>query len=519
MTNSKNTLNIGLDWEVDLIDPPCSFGGWNTGRVAQNIFESLIEDDLEGEIGTTTALIPALAERVTVSPDGLTYRFDLRQGVRFHDGAAFDAEAVRLNFARMRDTLSPVYSPIAANYNRIGIEWIDAIKLVDPFTVDIELGRPFPDFLRYMTQEDAPGAQVFVSPAALEAFGPDLSDRAPGTGPFIFEERFQTSRGSGVTLRRNDAYWGEAAKLEKLRFLPFPDATERLTALLDGTVDLAYGLDGADLEDLQQRGFVVHSGSVPYVWYLIFNMSDPVLADRRVRQAIAHAFDREALSDEVFRGQTRTAKGILPPASPAYDPEYVDPYPYDLDQARRLLAQAAPPPDWVLRVMFATAGSAQLQPTAIIGRLASDLAKVGINLELCPHEDWVEYCKHWQNGMPAGVGVSEMSWGMSCDVWLDQVLHSRNVSPHGVNAGYCRIYELDSLLEAARHEREDAERTRLYRCANDVVMRELPVLPVLTVNSGTVVHSPRVAGFRYARQNWHSFRNVSLSGAVRGPLG
>lgn len=261
-----------------------------------------------------------------------------------------------------------------------------------------------------------------------------------------------------------------------------------------------------------------HNVPAPFDLSVRFRTALVPTPDRRVRQAIAHAFDREALSDEVFRGQTRAAKGILPPASPAYDPQYVDPYPYDLDRARRLLAQAAPPRDWVLRVMFATAGSAQLQPTAIIGRLASDLAKVGINLELCPHEDWVEYCKHWQNGMPAEVGISEMSWGMSCDVWLDQVLHSRNVSPHGVNAGYCRIYELDSLLEAARHEREDTERTRLYRCANELVMCELPVLPVLTVNTGTVVHSPRVAGFRYARQNWHSFRNVSLSGAIRRPL-
>ena len=184
-----------------------------------------------------------------------------------------------------------------------------------------------------------------------------------------------------------------------------------MAALLDGTVDLAYGLDGADLPDLRRRRFVVHSGSVPYIWYLIFNMSDPVLADCRVRQAIAHAFDRETLSNDVFRGQTRPANGVLPPASPAYDPHYVDPYPYDPERARELLSQAVLPDDWALRVMFATAGSAQLQPPAIIKRLANDLAKVGVRMERCPHEDWVEYCKAWQNGMPPHIGMSEMSWG------------------------------------------------------------------------------------------------------------
>lgn len=513
MAYETGTLNIALDWEVDIIDPPCSFGGWNTGRVVQQIFESLVEDDLEEDTSPTTRLVPALAERVTVSDDGCTYRFALRKGVRFHDGAVFDAQAVCLNFARMRDPASPVYSSIAASYNRIGVEWIDTITAVDPSTVDVKLSKPFPDFLRYMTQEDAPGAQVFVSPDALRRYGPDLSDRAPGTGPFLFKERFQTPRGSAVTLRRNDAYWGEPAKLETLRFLPYPDASERLTALLDGTVDLAYGLDGADLADLRRRGFVVHSGSVPYIWYLIFNMNDPVLADRRVRQAIAHAFDRGRLSSEAFRGQTRLANGGLPPASPAYDPCYVDPYPYDPGRAHDLLSQVELPDDWVLRVMFATAGSAQLQPPAIIERFARDLARVGIEVERCAHGDWVEYCKNWQVGMPIHIGVSEMSWGMSCDVWLDQILHSRNASPLGVNAGRCMIDELDALLDAARHERDEMERTRLYRAANEVVMRELPILPILTVNSGTVVHSPHVIGFRYASQNWHTFRNVSLSGA------
>ena len=255
------------------------------GASVQQIFESLVEDDLEDDASPTTRLVPALAERVTVSDDGRAYRFALRKGVRFHDGAVFDAQAMCLNFARMRDPASPVYSSIAANYNRIGVEWIDTITVVDPFTVDIKLSEPFPDFLRYMTQEDAPGAQVFVSPDALRHFGPDLSDRGARHRSLPLRGAISDSpRKWGDASPRNEAYWGEPAKLKTLRFHPYPDASERLAALLDGTVDLAYGLDGADLPDLRRRRFVVHSGSVPYIWYLIFNMSDPVLADCRVRQ-------------------------------------------------------------------------------------------------------------------------------------------------------------------------------------------------------------------------------------------
>ena len=169
MSHRTGTLNIALDWEVDAIDPPCSFGGWNTGRVVQQIFESLVEDDLEDDASPTTRLVPALAERVTVSDDGRAYRFALRKGVRFHDGAVFDAQAMCLNFARMRDPASPVYSSIAANYNRIGVEWIDTITVVDPFTVDIKLSEPFPDFLRYMTQEDCSRGAGVRQPRRAEA--------------------------------------------------------------------------------------------------------------------------------------------------------------------------------------------------------------------------------------------------------------------------------------------------------------------------------------------------------------
>jgi peptide/nickel transport system substrate-binding protein len=92
----KPILRVALDWEVDAIDPPASFGGWNTGRVVQQVFESLFEDDLEDESSVPTRLVPALATSVEISSDGLQYLFRLRDGVRFHDGSRFDAKAVRL---------------------------------------------------------------------------------------------------------------------------------------------------------------------------------------------------------------------------------------------------------------------------------------------------------------------------------------------------------------------------------------------------------------------------------------
>ena len=149
----KSVLRVALDWEVDGIDPPASFGGWNTGRVVQQMFESLYEDDLEDETAVPTRLVPALAASVDISGDGLHYLFRLREGVRFHDGSPCDAEAVRFNIERMWKYDAPHYSPVAADYNRIGLEVLDTVEVTGPLEIRFTLKEPFPEFLRYMTQE------------------------------------------------------------------------------------------------------------------------------------------------------------------------------------------------------------------------------------------------------------------------------------------------------------------------------------------------------------------------------
>jgi peptide/nickel transport system substrate-binding protein len=506
---SDSILRVALDWEVDAIDPPASFGGWNTGRVVQQIFESLYEDDLEDEVASPTRLVPALATSVEISDDGLKYLFRLRENVRFHDGTPFDAEAVLFNIERMWNPDAPQYSPVAADYNRIGLEALKSVEVTGPMKILVTLKDPFPEFLRYMTQEDAPGAHVFVSPEALKKHGNSgIADHAPGTGPFRFDNRFSTPFGSGIRLRRNEDYWGGSPKLKGIEFKPYPSLEDRYNALLNGDADLAYGLEGSDLDELERRGFVVIEGQVPYVWYFIFNMRDPVLSDVRVRHAIAHAVDREGLSNRIFCGHTSVPSGMLPPASPAFDEKYAFPYEFNPERARQLLAEARVPPGWRLRIMTANAGSGQLMPTRICEDLAKSLEAVGFGAEVLRTEDWVSYCNEWRSGVPDDVGVSQMSWGMSCDVWLEQVLHSKNSSPFGFNAGYYSNPAVDRLLDKARQTQNDDQRIQLYREANLLIMDDLPVLPMLTLRRGSVCYHPRVKGFRNPRQNWHSFKNV-----------
>jgi peptide/nickel transport system substrate-binding protein len=505
------TLRVGLDAEVDIIDPPASFGGWNTARVVQQMFESLVEDDLSAEGLPYTRLVPALAEKCHVSEDGLTYTFSLRRNVRFHDGTPFDAEAAKFNIDRMWNPVAPQYSAVAADYNQIATQSIRNVLVADSHTLQITLSEPYADFLRYMTQEDAPGSFVFVSPSALKKYGNEgIADRAPGTGPYKFKERFSTPFGIGVVLERNRDYWGEPPYLDEIVFVPLPNAADRATALERGDVDVVYGPDPLRLPALRERGFVVNEVAVPYLWYFSFNMRERPLNDVRVRRAIAHAINRTKLSKQLFGEATAAADGIIPPASPSFEPDFPTYYPYDPCKAKALLVDAGFPDGFHFKMLVARSGSGQIDPLAICDWLISDLSQIGIAAEVEVRDDWISYCDEWHRGIPAGIGASEMSWGMSCDVWLEQVLHSRYSSPKGFNTGYYNREEVDRLLDLARTELIESRRIELYRIAHRLIMEDLPILPLLTLRSGNVVHGPNVKGFRFPAQNWHDFRQVWL---------
>lgn len=516
LMQENRILRVALDWAVDEIDPPRSFGGWNTGRVVQQTHESLVEDDFDtvpSTAGEPTRIVPRLARHVEMSPDARRFVFRLRDGIRFHDGTPLDADAVVLNYARMCCPESPHYSAVVADFNRVGVELIEDVRALDARTVAFTLSEPFPEFLRYMTQEDAPGAQSLISPAAIRTLGSDgCADRAPGTGAFRFHRRFDTAGGSAVELVRNDEYWDGPPSIDGIRFLPYPDREDRIRALIEGRVDVAYSLEGADLVDLAARGFTVPKFSPPYLWYLVFNLQNPNMADIRVRQAIAHAIDRQALCDDLFPGAAVSATSAIPPGAPSHNPDSrTERYPYDLERARKLLAEAGFAHGTVVHVVAAHAGSAQLDPGSIYERLAQDLAKVGIRLDVTLHPDWVAYCNQWREGAPAGVAFSEMSWAMSCDLWLSQILHGDNASPRGFNAGYNRDVVLDDLLDRARATISMNDRIQLYRAADARVMDTLPILPLFTSRRGMIAWSSRVTGLTTVNQCWQDFRRVRLT--------
>jgi peptide/nickel transport system substrate-binding protein len=502
-------LKVGIEWEVDIIDPPASFGGWNTGRVVQQMYESLVEDDLENEDVEYTDIIPALAERYEISEDGKEYTFYLRKNVKFHDGYPFDAEAVKFNLERIWKKDSPYYNEFAAGLNLTVGHVLKDIEIIDTHTIKLILKEPFAEFLRYMTQEDAPGAMVYVSPEAIKKYGNEgVADRQTGTGPFKLKERFDTEFGGAVTVERNPDYWGEKTYLDTITFLPIPDPMDRVKALKSGEVDLIYGPDSLKVKELKEQGFVVEERPIPYLWFFQFNTKTKPFSDVRVRQAISYAFDREGLCREVFDGNTIPAKGILAPGSPSFEFDFPDYYAYNPEKAKELLAEAGYPDGFEFKLWTVSEGSGQLKPIQICEWLKKDLAKVGIKLEIQYAEEWVNYCNEWKLGLPEDVGAGQMSWAFSCDYWMEYISHSKNIAPKGFNVGYYSNPEVDRLLDMARTETNDERRIELYHIVHRLIMQEAPFLPVVHIKAGNVAHSKNVKNFKFPPQNWHDFKRV-----------
>ena len=362
---ARTDVVIGQALEPPHLDPTAGAAAAIDEVVYANVFEGLTRIDREGRV------VPGLAESWTVSDDGLVYTFDLREGVVFHDGTPFDAEDAKFSLDRARGEGS-------TNAQKKLFEPIDTVEVVDPSTLRVTLSRSTGSFLFNLGWGDA----VMVAPESAEG----NKAQPVGTGPFAFGE---WRRGDRLTLVRNPDYWGEAPALERVTFQFVSDPTAALSALLAGDVDAFPNFPAP--ESLAQLDadprFEVVVGTTEGETILAMNSAREPLADVRVRRAIAHAIDRQAIVDGAMFGYGTPIGSHVAPHSP----DYVDltgVYPHDPETARALLAEAGHAGGLSL--------SLKLPPPAYARRggeiLAAQLRDVGIETEIVPLEwaQWLE---------------------------------------------------------------------------------------------------------------------------------
>lgn len=362
---ARNDLTIGVRLEPPHLDPTAGAAAAIDEIVYANIFEGLTRIDETG------AVKPALAESWTISKDGLTYSFKLRQDVRFHDGTSFEASDVVFSLDRARGATS-------VNAQKALFEPIETVTAKSDHEVEVKLKRPTGNMLFNLGWGDA----IIVAPESAET----NKTNPVGTGPFTFDKWV---KGDRINLAKNLDYWGEAAKLEKATFKIVADAAAALAALMAEDVD-AFPLFAAPemLPQLEaDPRFSVVIGTTEGETILSTNNKAMHFSDIRVRKAMAHAINRQSIIDGAMFGYGTLIGSHFAPHHPAYE-NLSGTYAYDLDKARTLMKEAGLEKGFKARL--------HLPPTDYARRsgliVASDLKKIGIDLEII-NVEWGQWLK------------------------------------------------------------------------------------------------------------------------------
>jgi len=434
--------------------------------------DNLIFDDLLSR-GDDLNVAPGLAERWEI-PDPLTYRFHLHKGARFHDGRPLTSRDVKWTFDSLLQGKIP--STKAANY-----KYVDRIDAPDDFTV-----------VFHMKEADAPllwnlsdGAMGIVPYGS----GDEITQHPIGSGPFRFVSA-ETDR--EVILERNDDYWGEKAKLARVRFTVVPDETTEALELRKGSSDIAINayLTPDTIAALAQdhRNLTVMSGPGTRLAYLAFNLRDPILKDARVRRAIAYALDRKPMIQYLWRGEATLASSVLPKQSWAYNGD-VPAYNHDPEKANRLLDAAGYPSVNGVRFHITMKTSTDTNTRLMVAVMQQQLREVGIALDIRSFE-FATFFSDVQHGAFQMYGLRWIGGNEDPDIF-EYAFHSSKFPPNGANRDYYSNPKVDALIDEARKEVDPKLRKPLYAEVQRILAEDLPYINLWYLDN-VMVHTNRV---------------------------
>ena len=456
-----NVLVVGQIAEPKSLDPH-AVTAQNDFRIVVNIYDGLTrykDGTLEPE--------PSLAESWEISEDGTVYTFTLREGVTFHDGTPFDAEAVKFNFDRMLDEDHPYHDtgpfPLAFFFSAV-----EDVAVVDARTVRFTLNAPYAPFLSNLAYPTG----LMVSPAAVEQHGADYGRNPVGTGAYRFEEWQSNQR---VVVTRNEDYWDGPPELEAVVYRPITDANTRIAEMLSGGIDVLSEVPPDSLAQFRtDDAYTVHEQAGPHVWFLILNMKEGPFTDQRVRQAANYAIDKQALVENVLQGTAEIAAGPTPPAFAWAHNEALEPYPHDPEKAMALLEEAGYDGE-ELTFYVTEGGSGMLDPVAMGTAIQADLEEVGMNVSIETYE-WNTFLGEVNPGLEGKADMAEMAWMTNDPDTLPFLALRSEAMPDkgGFNSGYYSNPEVDALLEEARRVTDQDRRAELYKEMQEIVHEDAP---------------------------------------------
>ncbi|HXA94105.1 MAG TPA: ABC transporter substrate-binding protein [Candidatus Dormibacteraeota bacterium] len=476
-----STLVVGLVAEPVALDP-AQVTDLNSNRVGRRVVETLVAFADE-----TTQIVPGLAESWTISKDGLSYTFKLRKGISFHDGTPFNAAAVKFSIERQINPEHPANKlgkyPFAAYF----FGNVKAVEVMDDSTVRFILKEPRASFLAILTA----GAASIVSPTAAMKLGQDYAASPVGTGPFKFAT---WDHGQRVVLDKNPGYWRFPVKVDHVIFRPITEDQARLTELLTGALDLIVGTPPDFVDQLENNPKVTLQRQVgAHVWYLGFNNAKKPFDDKRVRQALNYAVNKDAIVRDVLKGTGAVSKGPVLPGTWG-DDAGLKAFPYDPARARKLLAEAGLPNGFSTTLWVPESGSGMQSPVAMSTIIQSNLKAVGVTVNLQTME-WGTYLAKLRTKEQEMFALSWMAGSEDPDLVLYPLLHSSQWTPVGPNRAMYKNPRFDDVLTQARLTTDQAKRAELYREAQRLLQDDPPWI-FIDHEVQTAAYAKRVQGFK-----------------------
>ena len=483
--DGASTIIIGLEAEPTSLDAT-QISDFNSSRACMEMYDTLIRFK-DGSI----EMEPGLATDWEVSEDGLEYTFTLREGVKFHDGNPFNADAVKFNIDRQIDEEHPYHDTGVFEYAFI-FEQVEEVVVVDEKTVKFILSEPFTPFLGNIAMH----AAAMVSPAAIEEYGKDISINPVGTGPFKF---VSWEPGVEIVLAKNEDCWRGAPEVERLIFRPITEAPTRLTELESGNIDFLVGIPPDDLQRLREsEDFLIVDAQEMHTWYLSLNCQQAPFDDVKVRQAANYAINKASIVDNINQGTAILAKNLLPPIIWGYTGDVQD-FSYDPEKAKDLLKEAGYKEGDVIEIDFHVpkSGSGMLQPVTMAQAIQSDLEAVGFKVTIQQLE-WGTFLDESFKVVEENEFVMhELSWlgdNGDPDNFLYTLLSGEQWPEKGFNDAFYRNDEVDRLLNEARIILDHDRRVELYQEAQKLITADSPVIPVAH-EIQIVVMNKKIKGF------------------------
>ncbi len=481
------------------LDPALEEDG-ESFKVCDNIYDTLVKYK-DG----STEIEPGLAASWESSEDGLTWTFNLRKGVSFHDGTPFNADAVLFSLNRQHVQSHPFHN-VSGTY----VYWVatgladivDNITAIDEFTVQIKLKTPYAPFI--YTIAITPFS--IVSPTAVKESGDKYSSNPVGTGAFKF---VRWDRKDKIVLEANENYWDGRPNLDRVIFRSIPDNSVRLIELQQGSLhamefpnpdDLQQIKDDDNIELLSQPGMSIG--------YLAMNMDKSPFDNHKVRLAINHAIDKSAIIEHLYQGLGIPAKNPIPPTLWSYD-DTIEDYEYNPELAKKLLTEAGYPNGfettlWALPVPRPYIPDGR----ALAEVLQSELRNIGIETKIVTY-DWGTYLDKTKNGEH---DMAMLGWSADLgdpDNFFYFLLSKSSAEKPAGNIAFYRSDEMQDVLEKARATSDKDKRIALYKQAQQLFHKDIPWVPMAHAKQILVVNK-KVKNLVLNPLNWKYFRNVTI---------